>query len=154
MSPRKTYTVTVEREPGFWIIRVPEIDSVVTQARRLADVRENAREAIAVWSNVPLSNVDVTLNLVVPPVIEKAIEDARLLRTEASERLDRASAVVSEAARKLTKDLGLTFREAAEILGISFQRVAQLVGDNGKKSPDSRKQSAAKPKSHVRKIGV
>ena len=41
------YQVTVEREPGFWIVRVPEVPEVVTQARRMAEVKENARQAIA-----------------------------------------------------------------------------------------------------------
>ena len=46
MSKKMSCQVTVEREPGFWIIRVPEIAEVVTQARRLADVKENARDCL------------------------------------------------------------------------------------------------------------
>jgi predicted RNase H-like HicB family nuclease len=47
------YEVTVEQKRGIWLICVPEIPEVRTQARRLTDVAENAREAIAVWLNAP-----------------------------------------------------------------------------------------------------
>ena len=63
MSATRTYDVTVERGPGTWIIRVPAIAPVLTQARQLADVRENAREAIAVWLGVPCEAVDVTASV-------------------------------------------------------------------------------------------
>jgi predicted RNase H-like HicB family nuclease len=124
---KTSYQVTVEREPGFWIIRVPEIPEVVTQARRMADVKENAREAIAVWTDRRVEDIDVTVTVVVPTVVQTALDEAQRLKKEASERLERAGTATSEAARWLTKELGLTLREAAEILGVSFQRVAQLV---------------------------
>jgi hypothetical protein len=41
---------------------------VVTQARRTADVRENAREAIAVWTEKQVQDIDVTVTVVVPTV--------------------------------------------------------------------------------------
>ena len=148
MSPKKTYKITVEREPGFWIIRVQHIDAVVTQARRMADVRQNAREAIAVWLDVPVSEVEVTVNYVMPPVVQRTIDEVRQLRADANERLDRAAEAAREAARRLTKDLGLTLREAAEILGVSFQRVAQLVEEDGKEPRAKGKRTSAKRKSH------
>ena len=60
MTTRHNYTVEVQREPGWWIIRVPDLDDLTTQARRLADVEENAREAIAVWLDVDPDAVEVT----------------------------------------------------------------------------------------------
>lgn len=124
---KKMYRVNVEREPGFWIIRVQDLPEVVTQARRLAEVKQNAQEAIAVWLDRPLDEIVVSLNVVVPTVVKSALDEAQRLQQEASERLERAGAATSEAARWLTKELGLTLREAAELLGVSFQRVAQLV---------------------------
>ena len=127
MSDNMSYRVTAEREPGFWIIRVAGIPEVVTQAHRLADIKQNAREAIAVWTDNPIDDIDVTVTVVVPTVVQTALDEAHLLQREASERLERAGSATSDAARWLTKELGLTLREAAEILGVSFQRVAQLV---------------------------
>jgi predicted RNase H-like HicB family nuclease len=120
------YQVTVEREPGFWIVRVPEVPEVVTQARRMAEVKENARQAIAVWTDRPIDDIDVTVTVVVPTVVQAALDEAQRLQREAGERLERAGTATSEAARWLTKELGMTLREAAEILDVSFQRVAQL----------------------------
>ena len=126
------YPVTVEREPGFWIVRVPALPEVVTQARRMGEVKENARQAIAVWTDRPIDDIDVTVTVVVPTVVQAALDEAQRLQKEASERLERAGTATSEAARWLTKELGLTLREAAEILGVSFQRVAQLVERNAR----------------------
>ncbi len=53
-------------------------------------------------------------------VVQTALDGARRLQKEANDRLDRAGTATSEAARWLTKKLGLTLREAAEILGVSF----------------------------------
>lgn len=155
MSVKKTYQVNVEREPDFWIIRVPDIDAVVTQARRMADVKQNAREAIAVWLDEPVSDVEVSVSYVMPPVVQRALEDVKKLREDANERLERAAESASDVARKLTKDLGLTLREAAQILGVSFQRVAQLVEESGKRSQSKGNRTSAKRKSHRdRKVGV
>ena len=108
------YQVTVEREPGFWIVRVPEVPEVVTQARRMAEVKENARQAIAVWTDRPIDDIDVTVTVVVPTVVQAALDEAQRLQREAGERLERAGTATSEAARWLTKELGMTLREAAE----------------------------------------
>jgi predicted RNase H-like HicB family nuclease len=149
MSLRHTYKVTAEREGEFWIVRVPELDAVVTQARRFADVKKNAREAIAVWLDKPLSEIEVAVNPVIPPAVQKALDEARQLRKEANERFDLAAEAASDAARRLTKDLGLTLREAAEILGVSFQRVAQLVDERSR-----RRTSASSRPRRGGKIGV
>jgi len=114
---REMYRVNVEREPGFWIIRVQDLPEVVTQARRLAAVEQNAREAIAVRLERPLDEVEVSLNIVVPTVVKSALDEAQRLQQEASDCLERAGTASSEAARWLTKELGLTLREAAELLG-------------------------------------
>jgi predicted RNase H-like HicB family nuclease len=127
MSAKKVYRVTVEREPGFWIIRIPELDQVVTQARRLADVKQNAREAIAVWLDEPIAKIDVQVDVKLPDSLQATLEDARRLQQEAAERTEQASRASSEVARVLTKELGMTLREAGEVLDLSFQRVAQLV---------------------------
>ncbi|HWD82904.1 MAG TPA: hypothetical protein VG497_28580 [Kribbella sp.] len=54
----KTYEVTVRREGRWWMVAVPELDGL-TQARRLDEVEQVAREYIAVSTDVPLSKVAV-----------------------------------------------------------------------------------------------
>jgi predicted RNase H-like HicB family nuclease len=68
------YEVIVEQKRGIWLICVPEIPEVRTQARRLTDVAENAREAIAVWLNAPYEDIDVSASIVVSPRVPAALE--------------------------------------------------------------------------------
>ncbi|HEX6498731.1 MAG TPA: hypothetical protein VF054_06820 [Micromonosporaceae bacterium] len=42
----KRYRIRAEREGRFWLLTVPELD-VVTQARRLTEAEEMARDLIA-----------------------------------------------------------------------------------------------------------
>lgn len=55
-----TYRATATREGKWWMIRIPEIDGL-TQARRLEQAEEMAREYIAASEGVELANVDVTV---------------------------------------------------------------------------------------------
>jgi hypothetical protein len=53
-----TFEATVTREDGWWMIHVPEIDTL-TQSRRLADAGQMARELVAVTLDAPLDDIDV-----------------------------------------------------------------------------------------------
>ena len=52
----KIYRVTVEREPGWWIISVPELD-LVTQARRIRDIQHMATDLVAAWLDADVADV-------------------------------------------------------------------------------------------------
>lgn len=56
-----TYRTTVTREDGWWMIHVPEIDGL-TQARRLADAGQMARELIAVTLDAALDDIEVDVS--------------------------------------------------------------------------------------------
>ena len=57
----------------------------------MADVKENAREAIAVWTDKRVEDIDVTVTVVVPTVVQTALDEAQRLQKEASERLERST---------------------------------------------------------------
>ena len=57
-----TYDVSVTREGRWWMVSVPEIDQL-TQARRLSEIEQAARELIAVTLDVPMSTVDVSVKV-------------------------------------------------------------------------------------------
>ena len=59
----KTYQCIVSHEGGWWMIKVPEIDGL-TQARDLAEVRQNARSLIAVTLDLPMEEVEISVRLV------------------------------------------------------------------------------------------
>lgn len=121
----KTYSVVAEREPGWWIVHVPELD-VTTQARRVSEIERNAREAIAVWLDVDIADVAVTVELSTPVPVRQELEEARQLLQQANGLQERAGDLAGDAVRILLDDLGLTMRDAAAVLGVSHQRVAQL----------------------------
>jgi hypothetical protein len=127
MTKRHSYKVEVEREPGWWIIRVPELD-IVTQAQRLTSVDRNAREAIAVWLNVAPDTFDVVSTLHPPKDVLDELDRSKAILDEAVAMQREGAAVASCAIHRLTDDLGLTLREAGTVVGLSHQRVAQLVG--------------------------
>jgi DNA-directed RNA polymerase specialized sigma24 family protein len=122
----KKYLASAEREPGWWIIRVPELD-LVTQARRIGDIQRMATDVVAAWLDVDPCTVNVEIEGFTPPsaVIDQ-MERAKRLLTKATREQEEAGRLASDAVRVLVDELGLTLREAAEILGVSHQRVAQL----------------------------
>ncbi|MYJ80952.1 MAG: hypothetical protein F4046_03900 [Acidimicrobiaceae bacterium] len=61
------FRVVARQGDEWWGIRVRELDWVFSQARRLEDVAETARDAIAAYYNVPASEVgEVVVDKVIP----------------------------------------------------------------------------------------
>jgi predicted RNase H-like HicB family nuclease len=123
------YTAVCNRdESGVWVVSVPELRGVVTQARRLDQVRDLAADAIALWLNTQPESIDVELDVRLPKNYATLADRAVALRSQADQVHQQAAAATKQAAIQLVKEVGLTVRDAAEILGVSFQRVQQLVG--------------------------
>lgn len=118
---RKPYVVTAHREPGWWIIDVPELD-VRTQARRLAEVEWNAREAIGVWLDVDPEGVAVEVTVQAPEDVAVLIE----AKTQAAAAQEEADRQLRATVERLTTALGLTVREVGTLTGLSHQRIAQV----------------------------
>jgi DNA-directed RNA polymerase specialized sigma24 family protein len=129
MSTRKRakiYRATVEREPGWWIISVPELD-LVTQARRIRDIQHMATDLVAAWLDADPTDVRVEIEDFTPPAaVLDQMDRAKRLLGQATREQEEAGRLASDAVGVLVDELGLTLRDAAEILGISHQRVAQL----------------------------
>ncbi|MHB8245338.1 MAG: type II toxin-antitoxin system HicB family antitoxin [Acidimicrobiales bacterium] len=60
IAGKKTYRATVQREPGWWIVTVPELD-LVTQARRVRDIQHMATDLVAAWLDADPADVRVEL---------------------------------------------------------------------------------------------
>ena len=56
-----TYTVQIERSEGWWAISVPELPGVFSEARLRADVEPMARDAIALFLDVPEDSFGLTI---------------------------------------------------------------------------------------------
>lgn len=122
-----TYTAQARREGRWWMIEVPEIDGL-TQARRLGDVEDMARELIAVTLDVPLDDVEVevTVTAVEDVDVAEVLGKIRDERAEAARLERQASAEARELARELAS-AEIPMRDIGTILGVSHQRVAQLL---------------------------
>ena len=122
----KTYAVQVSRDGKWWMIHIPEIDGL-TQARRIADVKQAARELVAVTLDVKISEVAVEIryeDVAGVPVGEQlhAIQEGK---AEAARLEEDAAAKTSQLVRALV-DQKVPVRDIGAMLGISFQRVHQI----------------------------
>lgn len=131
-----TYRVTAERTPGgWWALEAPEVGAV-SQARRLDQVADEMREAIAFLADVPEESVEVDVVPLIPDDAREAMEHAAKLR-EDMQRANREAAQESRRAAHVLAKAKFPVRDIGRVMGISHQRAAQLA-----KSPDREKTDA------------
>lgn len=119
------YDVIVRRDGRFWYLEIPALNGA-TQARRLGEVDEMARDYIAVMTDADPSSFDIRVELRLPEDVRSHLSRASELREQAAAAQSSAAEEVRVAARAL-KDSGLTIREVGTALGVSHQRAHQLV---------------------------
>lgn len=127
----RTYQVRVYRDPEsprWWLVEVPEL-RVLTQARRLAEAADMARDLIAIHLDVPIVEVDVEVRVDLGPGLEEDLTRAAALRASAADAEREASAIRARVAQRLAAD-GVAVRDIGALLGVSFQRAHQLLGEH------------------------
>jgi predicted RNase H-like HicB family nuclease len=115
------YTAVCRRSGGWWAISIPQIRGVHTQARRLDQAADMARDAIALMLDVPADSFDVDVRPEVPDEVDAA--------RHARRRADDAGQQAAEATRTAVQSLlasGYTVRDAGSLLDLSPQRVSQI----------------------------
>jgi predicted RNase H-like HicB family nuclease len=127
VKTRKAYSAKAIRSGDWWAITIPELQGVHSQARRLDQAQRMAREAIALFLDIPPDSFEVAVVPVLPPDVQADVDRARSVRGAADELQREAATATARAARELVKGTRLTVREAGQILGVSHQRVAQLL---------------------------
>ncbi len=124
---RKTYEVIARRDGKTWLLRVPAVDRS-TQALRLDQAEDMARDLIAIMTGKPEDSFDVEITTNLDPELSALISEVILAKAEAAERQKAASVAQRLAVRKLTES-GYTVRDTGRLLGLTYQRVAQLRAD-------------------------
>jgi len=124
MTQRKAYEVTARRDGRWWLVEVPELDTV-GQARNAAEVEEVAREVIGLWLDVEPDTFDVAVTIEIPENAREAWEESKKREAVARTEIEAAATLAREAVATLRAD-GLTYRDAGAVLGLSAQRVQQL----------------------------
>lgn len=122
-----TYTANITREGKWWMVAVPQIDGL-TQARRLSEAADMARELVAVELEVPISSVEIELNLQSVGAVKdinKTIRRVEADRQKANELEREASALMVKLAKDLAKE-NVPLRDVGTVLGVTYQRAHQL----------------------------
>lgn len=139
------YTAVCRRVGAWWAIDVPEIRGLHTQARRLDQVEDVTRDAIALLRQVPPRSFTVSIE----PHID---EDADRSVAAATEAVERARQAAEEARRlqrsvaaTLLKKYRLTVRDAGSLLHLSPQRISQLANWKSTRPSPTRQRTATTP---------
>lgn len=119
-----TYEGRTWREGKFWVVEVRGVG--VTQARRLSQVEEMARDLVTIMVRVPADHVHVDIKIELSADVGAEVEEAKRLRTEAA-RLQETATQASRAAAAHLREAGLSINDVGTLLGISHQRVHQLL---------------------------
>ncbi|MCP3820095.1 type II toxin-antitoxin system HicB family antitoxin [Streptomyces sp. A3M-1-3] len=121
------YRVIARRTGDWWALEVPDLPGVFSQAKRLEQADEAARESIAVMLDVEPDAVSVSVEPVLTEEERAVLREAAEVRKARAEVEERERRVMQHAASTLTRNLSQ--RDAGRILGLSFQRVSQLLKD-------------------------
>lgn len=119
------YVARARRSDGWWAITVDGRPGVHSQSRRLDQVAELARDAIAFVEDIDPAAVNVSVEV-------ELTEEERAALARANEARVRAEAAVRESAaaqRELVAVLrrrGLSVRDVGKLLDLSPQRISQL----------------------------
>ncbi|APT93592.1 hypothetical protein CPHO_01515 [Corynebacterium phocae] len=121
----KTYTVTAERGTSdVWVLECAELGAV-SQTKRLAHAADEMREAMAYQAGINPDELNIVVEVILPPEIAE-------MKIRADEQRQEA-ARLNTMAQKNTRDLavalrksGMTVRDMGEILGVSYQRAQKL----------------------------
>ena len=99
-----------------------------TQARNLRELDAMTRDLVAVMTETPAGEAEVTYQFLLPDTVRGHLDRATVLREASSRANAEAAAEVRAAARELA-DAGLTMRDIGQLLGVSYQRAQQLVSE-------------------------
>ena len=123
----KTFTVTARRAGKWWALEVPEVPGVFSQVRRLDQAEGMARDALATMLDVAPDSFGIE----VEPALDDAAREVLEALARAKEQLGRvqrdATLAAQRAAVVLTRDDGLSMRDAGEVMKLSHQRIAQIL---------------------------
>ena|SRR6516162_8579302 len=124
-TKRPNYTAHVRRVVR-WEIDVRDVKGAVTLAKRLDQAEKKARKAIALRLDVPKDAFDVTVWPELPHEVETMLTEVAQANEALRSAEAAAAAAVQQATTVLTREHGLTTRDADALLGLSRKRIAEL----------------------------
>ena len=119
-------TAKVTRSGEWWAVEVPEVPGVFTQAKRLEQVPEMVRDAVALMAEVDEGSVELDIEAHVSIPLDEQIMRAKALSQQARSASDQAAELRRQMVARLRHEEHLTVRDVGVLLDISPQRVSQL----------------------------
>ncbi len=127
------YTIRYEKdETGWWVATVKEERGCHTQGRTIEQARRRIREALGLFVD-QAENAELIDDVVLPANARTLLKRVLSTRKRAEEEAIKLQNTTAEAAEVLTKDVGVSVRDAGELLGLSHQRVHQLLTASARK---------------------
>ncbi|GAB3670400.1 hypothetical protein [Saccharopolyspora tripterygii] len=117
------YTATATREGRWWVVDVGELG--MTQGRSVAEARHMANDLAAAMLDVPITDVDVSVEFRVGGRLGAKVQEALEANLEAELAKSEAAINYRRVVSELKTD-GLSGNDIAAVLGIAPQRVSQL----------------------------
>jgi len=130
----KTYTVTTERSGHWWAFSIPEIPGAHGQAKRLDQVKDEARDVVSLLQDAPEDSFDLELSVKLDSRVEHALDEAKDARDQLESYQRIAQEKLRRAAEQIKDVAGLSVRDIGSLLSISFQRVSQVLNEKKKAS--------------------
>ncbi|RSZ65522.1 transcriptional regulator [Corynebacterium hylobatis] len=119
------YTARATREEGWWTVTVDEVPGLFTQTRRLDQIEDMVRDALALFPEIEADPENAAISTAVEADITAPAETARQLRAAAEQAQIEATKAMTATA-KLLSSRGLPYRDIGHLLGVSFQQAQKL----------------------------
>ena len=133
-EPMSTYTVRYERDDtNWWVATVKEVRGCHTQGRTIDQARRRIREALGLFVD-DADAAELIDEIALPANAQTLLNQVRATRKRAEEEAAKLQNSTADAARLLTKEIGVSVRDAGELLGLSHQRVQQLLTSDSRKN--------------------
>jgi predicted RNase H-like HicB family nuclease len=133
VEPMSAYTIRYEKdETGWWVATVKDVRGCHTQGRTIDQARRRIREALELFVD-DAEEAELIDDVVLPASVRTLLNRVRATRKRAEEEAIKLQNSTAEAAQVLTKDVGVSVRDAGELLGLSHQRIHQLLAASTRK---------------------
>ncbi|WP_306365382.1 hypothetical protein [Nocardia sp. CC227C] len=126
------------RDGRWWAVTIPALgEDALTQARKLSDVEEEARDYISVTLDVAPSTVEIEVVIDDFGEVRNLQERSSFIKA-ARKLIEQLEDDVRQETQALTAELtaeNVPMREIAQLVGTTFQRVGQLASAGVRQTP-------------------
>jgi hypothetical protein len=126
-TSRNSFRVELEiDEAGWWVATVKGVPGVHTQGRSIRQALRRVRSALEA-AGLPGKSASLDPEFRIGQRLTAKVRKARQARKRAERSHAEAQELLREVATALTRNLGVSIRDAGALLDLSHQRIQQLV---------------------------